>query len=354
MSIDQYLLRLDKRQATQAMGKVSARIMATADQSKRLNEIDDLTPQAADILSMTSGETGICDIVEGYDHVSARWADTGRLNETLEAAVQILSRAGVEPKHRAFCKILRVDDYKEHNFIFDYYGAEIAEEKELQLIKMQLPENGQGENVVSGKVINFAASVGISRRNLVNDRRLGFLGRMTEAMIAGAYRKEAGLVYATLESNPNLSDGQPWFDASNSASGSTIPASIGAAMDVLMKQTLQNGDFLSVSPSVLLLPSGWNVPASDMLADMFMDAGNIRVIRSGAIGSGYLFADPIECPTVAIIGLYDDAIPDATIKKSPRTGSGIDLEIEAAFRVTHPINVLPISRRGVVKIDLTV
>ena len=350
MKANAYLSHLSAETAKAAAGSVAARLLANPAQYARLESIDPTTPAAADLRSMVGPETGFDELVEAIEPGAGHWWTRAAFHDISTAAVQTLARAATPPAHRAFLSVQRAADFKSHTLQFGFFGAELQPVHEGGEFRAYSPDSGLTDTA-SATITKYGAAVPIMREQLVNDRRLGYLGGMTTALLGSAWRKEAALVFSALESNPNLADGQPWFDATNSTSSGSVLQGLIDAFELFHGQTLPNGELLNASPAVLVIPPGWSIKAADVIGDILLNLGRLTVIKSGSVASGYLFASPAECPAIGLLGLHPDATPDLRIQRRPKSGFLTDQEL--IYRVCHEIAVVPLSRLGVVKIGVT-
>ena len=216
MKATEYLSRLNEATARTAATSFAARLLATPAQAERLESIDPMPPAAADLAALAEHDTGMDDLVMAMEPTGAgHWWARAAFHDISTAAVQTLARTVAPPAHRSFLTIVNAPDFKTVTAKFSFYGVSLQEIREGEEYPMYHPDDGESGSA-SGRLTHYGSCVGITREAVINDRRLGFLGRMTEALIGSAYRKEAALVYAALEGNPNLSDGLPWFGTGNS------------------------------------------------------------------------------------------------------------------------------------------
>ena len=94
-----------------------------------------------------------------------------------------------------------------------------------------------------------------------------------------------------------------------------------------------------------------SIKASDVIADILLNVGRLTVIKSGSVSNGYLFASPAECPAYGLLAFQPDGVPEIRVQRRPRSGFITDMEL--MLKANHPIAPLPLSRRGVVKIEVT-
>ena len=350
MQATEYLSRLNEATARTAAASVTARMLANQTQAERLDSIDPMNPAASDLSALVGYDTGIDDLVMALEPTGAgHWWTRAAFHDISTAAVQTLARTVAPPVHRSFLTIINAPDFRPFTAKFGFYGAALQEVTEAEDYPVYHPDRGESDSATC-KLTNYGNCVAITRKALINDRRLGFLGRMVEALTGSAYRKEASLVYAALEINPNLRDGSPWFGAGNSVSSASLTQAMIDGFKKFHEQTLPNGELLNAQPAVLVIPPDWSVRASDLISDILLQIGRLTIINSGAVTSGYLFASPSECPALGLLALQANAVPEVRVQRRPK--SGFLTDTDALFRVTHPMAVMPLSRLGVVKIEV--
>ncbi len=353
MSASQYLSRLSAETAKAAVASVAsvaARRLANPAQAAKLENIDPLTPAAADLRSMVGPEMGVDELVEAIEPGAGHWWTRGAFHDVSTAAVQTLARVAPPPVHRAFLTIVQAEDFRDQTVMFGFHGVKLEEAGESGETRIYGADAGISDSA-TGRVVNYAAAVAVYRSQIINDKRIQFLSRIGESLLASSYRKEAELIYGTLEDNPNLSDGAPWFDASNTASSGSVLQGLIDGFERFASQTLPDGSMMNAQPSVLVVPPGWHIRASDVIADILLNVGRLTVIKSGSVANGYLFASPAECPVYGLLGFQPGAVPEIRVQRRPRSGFLTDMEL--MVKTNHPIAPLPLSRLGVVKIEVT-
>lgn len=349
MSAAKYLTRLSPDTAKSAVASVAARLLANPTQAAKLENIDPLTPAAADLRSMVGPGMGIDELVQALEPGAGHWWTRAAFHDISTAAVQTLARVATPPVHRAFLTTVQAEDFRDQTVMFGFHGVKLEEAGEAGETRIYGADAGISDSA-TGRVVNYAAAVAIYRSQIINDKRIQFLGRIGESLLASSYRKEAELVYGTLEDNPNLSDGSPWFDESNTASAPSVLQGLIDGFELLASQTLPDGSMMNAQPTVLVIPPGWSIRASDVIADILLNVGRLSVIKSGSVSAGYLFASPDECPAYGLLGFQPGAVPEIRVARRPRSGFITDMEL--MVKANHPIAPLPLSRRGVVKIEV--
>ena len=350
MSVNSYLSRLDRNTAIDAAAAVAARAMATPATAERVKMCAGLTPAAADLAVLSGHHPDMAEVVQAIDPSGASpWYARAAFHDIGTQAVQTIARAVPPPRHRAFMALLQAADFKTHTAKFGFYGASLQEVGELGEYPVYSPDAGQTDTA-AGSVVNYGASVAVYRQSLINDRRLGFLGRLSEALTGSAYRKEAALAYAAIEGNLNLGDGAAWFDATNSTTAPSVLQALVNGFELFHKQALPNGELLNAAPGVLVVPPTWSIQAGEVITDILLSLNNLVVIKSGAVSSGYLFANPGEFPALALLHLQTDGLPEVRVQRRPRAGFITDMELLTT--ASHPVAILPLSRLGVVKMSV--
>ena len=350
MSASQYLTHLSPETAKAAVASVAARLLANPTQGAKLENVDPLTPAAADLRSMVGPGMGIDELVEAIEPGAGHWWTRAAFHDISTAAVQTLARVATPPVHRAILAVVQAEDFRDQTVMFGFHGVKLEEAGEAGETRIYGADAGISDSA-TGRVVNYAAAVAIYRSQIINDKRIQFLARIGESLLASSYRKEAELVYGTLEDNPNLSDGGPWFDASNTASAGSVLQGLIDGFELLASQTLPDGGMMNAQPAVLVIPPGWSIKASDVIADILLNVGRLTVIKSGSVSAGYLFASPAECPAYGLLAFQPDGIPEIRVQRRPRSGFLTDMEL--MVKANHPIAPLPLSRLGVVKIEVT-
>lgn len=180
----------------------------------------------------------------------------------------------------------------------------------------ELPESGEithtsrAENGETMSLKTYARGINVSRTLLINDD-LGLLGDMTAAFGEAAAQTEADVLLALVTGNPNLSDGDPVFDASRgNVASSGISLGGGTGMQGLEEarkamrtfKGLDGRTLINVTPKYLLVGPESETAAEKLLASIYAAttddvnamAGKLTLMVEPRIGdeSWFLFADP--------------------------------------------------------------
>ncbi|GGE18747.1 hypothetical protein GCM10011360_04380 [Primorskyibacter flagellatus] len=180
----------------------------------------------------------------------------------------------------------------------------------------ELPESGEithtsrAENGETMSLKTYARGINVSRTLLINDD-LGLLGDMTAAFGEAAAQTEADVLLALVTGNPNLSDGDPVFDASRgNVASSGISLGGGTGMQGLEEarkamrtfKGLDGRTLINVTPKYLLVGPESETAAEKLLASIYAAttddvnamAGKLTLMVEPRIEdeSWFLFADP--------------------------------------------------------------
>ena len=273
---------------------------------------------------------------------SSPWYARSGLADLLNPAIKVVAREYPAPEHRAFCRMLQARNMLPNRFFVGLDGFHVERVIEGgELIDIQ--EADLDLEVEETRLSRWGAILSLTVESIANDDA-GLFGRAAESMLAACYRREATDVFSTLESSPNLADGASWFDATNSLTVATIDtAAIASGLELLALQQFSDGEYLDANPAVLVLPPNVSITAGSVLQEL----QGLNIIKTGRVSSAYLFADPARTPAVALVGLDPVMAPTIEINPRPSARYGRQLSVE------HKFSVLPLSRRGIVKISVT-
>tara|TARA_R110001592_G_scaffold337300_1_gene623632 strand:- start:248913 stop:250886 length:1974 start_codon:yes stop_codon:yes gene_type:complete len=227
-----------------------------------------------------------------------------------------------------FCRIGSVRDFRAHN---RYRTGSIGnfmtvnELGEYKTIEIPDGEKATIQATTKGNIIN------LSRQMIINDDLGAFLNIAEDLGRAGRRTIEAA-VYALLAENawlgPTMADGDPLFDANHGNVGSSTTlamASIDADRVLLGSQSdLSGNDFLYLRPDVLLVPLGLGGQARSINNAQY-DPDTANKLQKPNIVNGlfsdivdtprltgnrrYLFADPMQAPTIEVAFLNGEREP---------------------------------------------
>ena len=268
------------------------------------------------------------------------WYARSGLAILLNPAIKVVSREYPAPEHRAFCRMLQARNFLPNRFLIGLDGfhvERVIEGGEL----IDIREADLDLEVEETRLSRWGAILSLTVESIANDDA-GLFARATEALASACYRKEATDVFSALESAPNLGDGASWFDATNSMTVASIDtAAIAAGLELLALQQFTDGEYLDAKPSVLVIPPNVSITAGSVLQEL----QGLKIIKTGRVQSAYIFADPARTPAISLVGLDPVMAPTIEINPRPSARYGRQLSVE------HKFSVLPLSRRGVVKIS---
>lgn len=256
------------------------------------------------------------------------------------AAVQsVHAHAG----HRLFCKELPVKNFNEHSFPNFDFGIDMEEVHDGGEVRgvfdlIDLPG-------VTAKLRTFGTLVRISRPTIVNDD-IQLIAQVGTSAGAIASRREAVVVYGTLESNPNLSDGGPMFhgDYGNLIGSVLNSTSFAAALAATRNMKTAAGEPADLPARHLICATDLEVAARTLRRSASLDT-ELTVIPSPWLAAGhwYVGTDPALSTTLAITHLEHSRGLTVTIAKAPIEFDGIGLKITTDF------GVVPVGRLGLVR-----
>lgn len=301
-------------------------------------------PAVQDIRGLDHSFSGVLQAI-GTGHGTVPMESREFLAAALDPALVQLSKLYPAPVHRSFLSIQAVPNYRETGFIGAFDNLRLDQVSELGEIQVTETDAIRFE-LERGAVKQFGRVVRISRRDIVNDANGRFFANIGSALLAAAYRAEARAVYALLEANPNLRDGDTWFNDSNSTTDASVLGCVGKAFTKFASLQYPSGEYANATPAVFLVPASWNIDVQNIPADILLN--RITVIRSADVTSGFLFADPNALPALALSGLSADVAPSIEVNPRPKMNLDVGLEI----RCLHSFGVVPLSRMGVVKTSI--
>lgn len=269
------------------------------------------------------------------------WYTRSGLTDLLGPALNVVSREFPAPDHRAFCRVIPARNYMEQRYLTALDGLsveEIREGGEFQDIR----ESTLDVEYETSTLKRYGSILSLTVESITNDLS-GVFARSADALVASCYRKEAGDVYGALENGATLHDGNAWFDSSNSVSSASVTAALADGLEALAGQTYSDGEMVDAQPSVVVVPAGWDVTSSNELANLA--ARGIRILTSGRVTSGFIFADPNRTPALGLSGFSLTPSIDLNNKRSAAYG--------LQMRVEHQFSVVPLSRRGIVKMTIS-
>lgn len=215
------------------------------------------------------------------------------------------------------------------------YGVQFSALGELELVREneEYRNGSYADSMESYSVRKYGKIFDLSWEMLVNDD-LNAFARLPRYFGAIAARKQASLVYDLLLANPKMSDGQNVFSARHGNLVSTGTAldgdSLDAAWQMMTTQRGPDGDFLDITPRILLVPPSLRtqallllnstaMPVAQMNSgtyNVWQDAGLQLVVEprlepaSGQPAPWFLLADPALINTMDVAFLDGKQTPD--------------------------------------------
>lgn len=169
----------------------------------------------------------------------------------------------------------------------------------------EITHTSRAENGETMRLKTFARGVTVSRKLMIDDD-LGLLGDMTAALGEAAAQTEADILVDLLTGNPNLSDGNPVFDASRdnigTASDPDVDALTEARQAMRTRKGLDGKTIIAAAPRFLLVGADLETEAERVLAsiqpsttgDVNPFGGKLTLLVEPRLPAGtwYVFADP--------------------------------------------------------------
>ncbi len=164
-----------------------------------------------------------------------------------------------------------------------------APDFDLVLENGEYKEGTFGESDEVYRLYTYGKLFGISREAMINDDLSAFT-RIPQAFGQSARRRELDIVFEILTGNPNMSDGNPLFDASHgnlAAAGAELSVnSLGEARAAMRKQKgLAGKAVLNIAPRYLIVPASLETAAEELINSLVNparsnDTGMVQFIRS--------------------------------------------------------------------------
>ena len=194
--------------------------------------------------------------------------------------------------------------------------------------------------------------IAITAETLINDD-LGYIQTLASSLGQAGARTIDRAVYALLDSNPTLSNGNALFSAGNNnlagAGAAPTVTTLSAGRDAMARQTAPGDDaeFLDIVPSISVssheVKSDIEVQVNSQFdpeaSNKLQRANKVRGMVGTLVGtpriSGnewYLFADPMIAPVVEVVFLNGQREPRITQEENFRT-SGLSWKVELPFGV---------------------
>jgi hypothetical protein len=304
-------------------------------------------PALADLRALDADSRSLEAMVDAIDpperHRSSPtpWFARSGFDDLLNPAIRVITRETPRPDHRAFTRLIPATDYREHTFLAGIGGMDVALVHDGgELTDADLA--GLGFDTGVARVRRFGRIATLTVEQATNDDGSVF-GRFSQELALAAYRKEAGVVYSVLTSNPTLSDGDSLFIASNSATGASVAAALEAGLEKFAGQAFATGAYAGLQPATLIVPPAWSTLGLEITN---LASRGVKVITSPYVTDAYLLADPMQAPVVGLFA-FSDGVPDVQLNPKRSSRFGIQLS------VVHSFDAAALTRIGAVKMSLT-
>lgn len=238
--------------------------------------------------------------------VMARGMNSRDFGALLASAATTLAnrRFDTLAEHRTFCAVVEARDFRPTSFATTDVDGE-------------LPLAPEGAEIVSGRVVvgggteaqlkTFATIQRASRSLIVNDQSAIFADAVAQLGTAGA-RTEAREVYAALEADLTLDDGELVFhaDHGNVIASAFDAAALGHAMAALRNATLIGGNAADLPAAHLVVAADLELAARKVVHEAGLE---LSVTATARLPNGrwYLLPSPDVAPTIVVLQLRGTA-----------------------------------------------
>ena len=240
--------------------------------------------------------------------VMARGMASNDFAAALAAASMTLANArfGVLAEHRAFCSPVECTDFKPTEIASTGLDIELPEVGEHGEMKTGLVLFGQGN---TAQLRSYGRVLSAARQLIINDQA-GMIADAVAQIGAAAARTEAREVYAALESNPTLADGELVFHAAhgNIVASALDGTSLGAAMAALRTMEMIGGNLADLAAAHLVVSADLELAARKLVHEAGLQ---VSVTASGRLSTGrwFLLPDHEAAPTVGVLRLKGNTNP---------------------------------------------
>lgn len=226
----------------------------------------------------------------------------------------------------------------------------------------KLGENGElkagsiSEGKESYKLDSYGAKILINRQTIINDD-LGAFSMIPEKAARAARTLESDLVYSLITSNPTMGDTIALFHANhgNLIAAGDFAGKMDASFEAMMKQKGLDGQFLSLTPSILLVPVALKAAAERFVsgqllatktADVNIYAGRMVVVADPRLDLSsatkwYLIAS-INSVDVIELGTLEGQGPKTFMEDVFASGM--------KFEILHDVGAGLIDHRGILRV----
>lgn len=248
-------------------------------------------------------------------------------------------------EHRRFTRLFEVKNYLPHvlpgALDADLTLPEKPELEELKLFDVRIIDGGMGQ------IRRYAANLLVTREVIINDEHEA-VRSLIETMGTAAARREAQSVYACLESDAPMPDGELPFHAMH---GNIVTepfglAAIGLAMGALRTMQTPAGNAADLPAAHLVVSADLEASAHSITHESGLSQ-KISITATSLLPAGrwYLMADPAQQATIAALTLRGSKGRSVSVG-AERTPINLD---GATLRVTANVGAAMLSRVGIVR-----
>lgn len=209
-------------------------------------------------------------------------------------------------EHRAFTAVIECRDFRPEQIATTDVDGELAEVSELQPLAAGRVIVGGG---ATAQLKTYARILRASRQLIIDDNA-GMLADAAQTLGTAAARSEGGEVYAVLETNPTMGDGELVFDAAhNNILAAPLDAtSLAQGMAALRTMTLPAGNQADLTAAHLVVAADLELAARKLIHESGLQ---ITVTASGRLPTGrwYLLPSPEVAPTIGVLKLKGASNP---------------------------------------------
>ncbi|HRP23621.1 MAG TPA: hypothetical protein PLF79_08685 [Thauera sp.] len=203
-------------------------------------------------------------------------------------------------EHLAFCAVIECRDFKPLETAATGVDLELPEVRELGEPISGYVAFGAGN---TAQLKTYSRILRIARNLIINDQA-GMIADTVAQLGAAAARTEARELYAVLESNPTMDDGELVFhaDHGNIVASALDVTSLGTAMAALRTMTLTGGNAADLPAAHLVVAADLELAARKLVHEAGLQ---ITVTASSRLPSGrwYLLPSPEVAPAVGVLRL---------------------------------------------------
>ncbi len=298
-------------------------------------------PLAKDLLRTGTSLQRVMDALGGDVRAAVTSGDlASAISESLRHLV-IEARRTRDISHRQICRMISLPDFKPQAVPGPQPVSlvEVPEAREIPVVTPAVTWETTAE------IKTYAGLIPFTRQAIIN-AQWDLLGTIAAELVDAALRQERDAVFALLASNPNMTDGTPWFDASrNNISGTTGAPSVStleAAVSAL-RRLGGSGIALGLPPAYLVIPDTLEIATSVILeagAKVVFSASSPALAASSLSSAWYILPSPTTRPVIGLAHLPNGTEP--TVDLRPKfTSDGMFI------RCRHSFSVMPLSPYGI-------